>query len=116
MVNQIELRGDIKGANVTMGGISNNDLLFANNYVLFCRASCQEWSKLQKILYDYKKGSGHVLNKQKTFIFFSPNKSYKVRHLVLQATSGVAYGSFENYLRLPAMVGRKKHSIFKWLK
>lgn len=81
MANQAELRGDIKRANVTMGGISINHLLLANNFILFCRATCQEWSKLQKILSNYEKGLGKVLNKQKISIFFSLKALQRASHL-----------------------------------
>lgn len=69
-----------------------------------------------EIFLAYEKGSGQTLNKQKTMLYFNPNTSLRVKNEVQRAAGGVTCGYFEKYLGLPAMVGRKKHSTFKWLK
>lgn len=96
LVNQAELKRDIRGAKVARGGTSVTHLLFADGFILFYGATRQEWMKLQDILTAYEKGLGQVLNKQKSSIFFSPNTFEIFKQEVIQAAGGVTFGSYEN--------------------
>lgn len=83
MLNQAENCGLITGAAVVGGGISTNHLLFPDDCVFFCSASTQEWSFRRDLLLAYEKGSGQVLNRQKTSIMFSPNTAEHVKQCIL---------------------------------
>lgn len=48
-------------------------LLFADDCMIFTRASRRGAERVASILDDYNKGSGQLVNKQKSAIFFSPN-------------------------------------------
>lgn len=70
LIMNVEIRGDIQGLSVSKGGTSINYLLFADDSILFCKASKIEWCKIRGILNSYENGSGQILNEQKSYIFF----------------------------------------------
>jgi hypothetical protein len=51
-------------------GMKLNYLFFADDSLLFCKATAQDWSELSKLLDMYEKASGQRLNKDKTAVFF----------------------------------------------
>ena len=68
-----EGQGIIKDVSTSPKGPRINHLFFANDGLLFCRATPIEWNRLAKILEVYEKASGQLLNRDKTSIFFSRN-------------------------------------------
>lgn len=50
LMNKAEGQGELKGLGVARGGTQINQLIFANNYVLFGRAYREEWLKMEYIL------------------------------------------------------------------
>ncbi|XP_050281349.1 uncharacterized protein LOC126722235 [Quercus robur] len=73
LFEQAEGIGDIRGVSLCPTGPSVSHLLFADNSVVFCRATVSKCVKIQSILYQYEKASGQSINKGKTNIFFSSN-------------------------------------------
>ena len=65
--------GKIKGVAVSRGAPSISHLLFADDSIIFCRASVLECDRVMKVLEDYERVSGQKLNKDKTSIYFSKN-------------------------------------------
>ena len=51
-----------------------NHLFFADDSLLFCKASAFHWNKLADLLKLYEMVSGQRLNQMKTSIFFSRSK------------------------------------------
>lgn len=68
-----ERDGKIKGVPVSRGAPSISHLLFADDSIIFCRASVLECDRVMKVLEDYERVSGQKLNKDKTSIYFSKN-------------------------------------------
>ncbi|XP_042962523.1 uncharacterized protein LOC122296793 [Carya illinoinensis] len=116
LLNNAERMGVIRGVKVIRGGTSINHLLFADNCILFGRATMEEWNRLQGILKVYEKASGQFLNKEKTSVFYSTNTPGVVKSSIFAAGNSVACGSYERYLGLPAVVGRSKFNTFRVLK
>lgn len=78
----------IHGITVSRGGTSMSHLLFADDCLLFCKASLFEWLHLQDILLLYEQASGQKLNREKTYIFFSHNTREEAKEHIL-AVAGV---------------------------
>ena len=57
-------------------------LLFADDCIVFCKASTEEGVKVIKILEDYERESGQKLNREKTSLFFSKNTKVEVQEAV----------------------------------
>ena len=67
--------GKMGGIAVSWGGPKLSHLFFANDSLIFCKASTKECSELQKILQVYKDALGQQLNRAKTSLLFSSNTS-----------------------------------------
>lgn len=83
--------------------------------IIFMPANQRSAARLASILEDYNRGSGQLVNKQKSAIFFSSNCTDETRamvHAVLQVESE-ALG--EKYLGLPTAIGTSDGGIFDYL-
>ena len=70
---------DIKGYALCRNSPRLIHLLFANDSLLFCKATIQECQQVLNILETYGKCSGQQINKTKTTIFFSKSTSKEVK-------------------------------------
>ena len=65
--------GHIRGVAICRNGFKVSHLFFADDSVLFCRATKVECNKILEILEVYERGSGQKINREKRNIFFSSN-------------------------------------------
>ena len=79
-----EVEGNIKGVSVRRGAPQISHLFFADNSIIFCRATVEEGKRVLKVLEEYEVESGQKLNKEKTSLFFSKNTSRDVQAQVKQ--------------------------------
>ena len=87
-------------------------LLFADDCIVFGKASKEEGSRLLKILEVYEKKSRQKLNREKTSLFFSKNTSVEVKEEVKDMFGAQVIHQHERYLGLPTLVGRGKKKPF----
>ncbi len=73
LIKKASLQGEIHGISLCPRGPKITNLFFADDSLLFCRASLLECQKIQEILAIYEKASGQQLNRAKTTLFFSRN-------------------------------------------
>ena len=59
--------GEIKGVSICRNGPKLTHLLFADDSLLFCRATKEDCQKVLEILSSYERVSGQKLNRAKTF-------------------------------------------------
>ncbi|XP_042950067.1 uncharacterized protein LOC122282179 [Carya illinoinensis] len=116
MLSQAVASGRIKGIAATRGGTSINHLLFTDDYVIFSKASREEWMAIHEILKLYEVSSSQMLNRQKTTILFSSNIRASVQREILQEVGDVSYGDYAKYLGLPTLIGRSKYETFRGIK
>ena len=62
--------GRLKGVQVCRKAPRISHLLFADDSIIFCKASMEESNRVIKVLSDYEGDSGQKLNKEKTSLFF----------------------------------------------
>ena len=67
------------GISICRGCLRVTHLLFADDSILFYKASTEECQVLKQILQKYEEDSGQKINTKKTSIFFSPNTSQEVK-------------------------------------
>ena len=85
LINQASLSGEIQGYQLCRNSPKLTHLLFADDSLLFCRATVQECQKVLEILEKYGRCSGQQINKNKTTIFFSKLTSEDMRTHIKQA-------------------------------
>lgn len=73
----LEMRGVIHGIKVARQAPTISYLFFIDDIFLFCRANGEEASAVAKLLEDFGKWSGLVMNGDKSGIIFSRNVADK---------------------------------------
>ena len=69
-----------------------------------------------EILSSYERVLGQKLNKDKTSLFFSKSTSVEMQNQIMGDLGVTVLKQYEEYLGLPAMVGRNKRASFDHLK
>lgn len=73
MVNNIRPLYVSRGVRVSRHAPWISHLLFADDCLIFTQASKKGADQVAAILDDYNRGSGQLVNKNKSAVFFSPN-------------------------------------------
>ena len=73
------MRQAIHGVAVCRRAPRISHLFFANDSLVFCRASLEECNELQRIFSVYEAASGQQLNKAKTALFFSKSTPHAIQ-------------------------------------
>ncbi|XP_059441839.1 uncharacterized protein LOC132174162 [Corylus avellana] len=114
-LHQAEDSGLLKGVPTSFKGMQINHLFFADDSLLFCKATEHEWSILSEILWRYEQASGQRLNNDKTSIFFSRNTTIETRSHIVNIVGVPTAQRFDTYLGLPTLVGRSRIREFQGL-
>lgn len=69
MLKKKEAAGHIKGIAICKGAHRISHLLFADDSIIFCKATVEEGRMVFKVLEDYEGDTGQKLNKEKTSSF-----------------------------------------------
>ena len=72
--------------------------------------------QLMKVLEDYGRASGQLINKDKSSIFFSKNVKGRKRVEVLKELEGMKEVNQSKYLGLPMVIGRSKRQVFEFIR
>lgn len=91
-------------------------LLFADDCILFGKATRKGANIFKDILEEYKSCSGQNVNFEKSTVFFSKNTLDEDRSQVVNLLGVRRSNDPEIYLGLPNMVGRRKKEAFQNLK
>ncbi|RZB86452.1 hypothetical protein D0Y65_026486 [Glycine soja] len=90
------------------------DLLFADDCLLFFKASKLECEKMMEIIKTYELASGQAINLQKSNVIFSRNVQQLDRGEILEVLGVQEGNSNGKYLGLPAIIGRSHHPSYVW--
>ncbi|XP_057425675.1 uncharacterized protein LOC130719041 [Lotus japonicus] len=91
-------------------------LLFADDSVLFSRASLEEAQCIKNILATYERASGQVINLDKSMLSVSRNVPENCYYELQQLLGVKAVESYDKYLGLPTIIGKSKNQIFRFVK
>ena len=75
LLAKAENDGKIHGASICRGAPKVSNLLFADDSLLFCRATQNEVEVISEVLQTYANASGQCINLEKSSVFFSSNTS-----------------------------------------
>jgi hypothetical protein len=90
-------------------------LLFADDCIVFSEASQRGPLRLQEVLDIYGRGSGQMVNRDKSAVFFSSNCSDDMKVEVRQALNIETEALAEKYLGLPTALGRSTIEAFEFI-
>ena len=116
MLRRDEVGKNLRGISVCRRAPRVSHLLFADDCIVFCKASVEEGLKVTKILENYERESGQKLNKEKTSLFFSKNTKVEIQEAVKEMFVAQIILQHERYLGLPPLVGRGKKKAFNHIK
>ena len=71
--------GVLEGIYVCRRGPKLSHLFFADDSLIFCKATLSDCDSLQRIFQVYEMASGQQLNRAKTSLFFSTNTSREIQ-------------------------------------
>lgn len=115
-LNREESLTNLKGFKINKLCLSLTHLFFANDNLIFCRATEKECKVIKDVLGIYKKASGQTINLNKSM--FMANRNVKrsevegcERILGIKETK-----SLGNYLGMPSQNKRKKEVLFRRVK
>nr|XP_023872480.1 uncharacterized protein LOC111985081 [Quercus suber] len=116
LLERDEIEGSLRGMSFCPAGPRISHLLFANDSLIFCRASMSDCQTIQSILQIYKNVSGQDINWGKTNLFFSTNTFAQTQEEIKNLLAIPAIQRVEQYLDLPSLVGRAKQRSFSMIK
>uniref|UniRef100_A0A2N9G6K5 Reverse transcriptase domain-containing protein n=1 Tax=Fagus sylvatica TaxID=28930 RepID=A0A2N9G6K5_FAGSY len=116
LIQKAKLAGELQGVSISRGGPKITHLFFADDSLLFCKATTQDVTRIQNILNEYEMASGQQINRLKTTIFFSKSTPQANQDSILGMLGVPAIKQYEKYLGLPSFVGRAKYSSFAQIK
>ena len=91
-------------------------LFFADDSILYYKASEQESRELQRILHKYEEATGQKINTIKSSVFFSRNTKEEKREEVKDILGSMQDTQPKKYLGLPSMIGKSKKQVFNEIK
>lgn len=112
---QKEICGELHGIRNGRSGPPISHLLFADDSIFFARSDALSVAALKTTLDLYCSGSGQLINKDKSSVFFGHGCSETVKQRV-KTSLGISNEAFnDTYLGMPTGVGKSPTSIFKFL-
>ncbi|XP_030926610.1 uncharacterized protein LOC115953217 [Quercus lobata] len=91
-------------------------LFFADDSLLFCKASTQECQILMAILDLYEAASRQKINADKSSIFFSTNTPSELKDEIMEVMGPMQDSKHNKYLGLPSIIGKSKKEVFAEIK
>lgn len=116
LLNSAEQDGQLEGVKVWRNAPSFNHLLFADDSLIFLKASEDSALHLQSILNLYENCSGQTINVDKSAIMFSKNTTSEARRRMMDQLGLTRETWNERYLGLPVYVGQSRTKVFAYLK
>ena len=102
----------LHGISICRGYPNITHLFFADDNLLFCKASAQQYLELVQILNSYKATLRQKINVNKSSVFFSPNTPNDVKEEILSILGPMQCSQQRKYLSLPSLIGKSKFQAF----
>lgn len=106
----------IHGFKASKSGPAISHLLFADDSLLFCKATMEEANNISTLLNIYQQASGQEINYTKSAISFSKGTPNSTREQIARALGISKVGGFGKYLGLPEYIGKKRKEVFQYIK
>ncbi|GAA0163890.1 hypothetical protein LIER_39678 [Lithospermum erythrorhizon] len=114
MLRSAEERRALSGIHISRESPSISHILFADDTMIFCRATLEEAKVVMNILREYEAVSGQMIN-IKCSISSSPRTGGRMRGDILVVLGMKEVRDQDKYLGLPSHIGRTKKEIFPYI-
>ena len=104
------------GVSICRNAPKITNLLFADDSLIFSRASSAEIHAIVEILQVYATASGQCINLEESSLYFSNNTTDRQKQEILVTIGVKEVSRFESYLGLPTLIGRAKYHTFSFIK
>ena len=108
--------GLLSGVAACPRGPKISHFFFADDSLIFCKATIEECTTLEEILEIYECSSGQQLNREKTSLLFTRNTPYEIKEAIKSRFGANIIRQHETYLGLPSLVGKNRCNTFRALK
>ena len=115
MIKNIGPRYISRGVRVSRQSPWISHLLFADDCLILTQASKRGADRVASILEDYNRGSGQLVNKSKSAIFFSQNCVQDDKEAVHESLQIPTEALGERYLGLPTACERGAYGVFNFV-
>lgn len=105
----------IHGFQASRGGLPILHLLFADDSLLFCKATEEESINISAILKLYQEASGQEFNYTKSAISFGKGTPQNLQDKIINYLGISKVGGFGRYLGLPEYIGRNRKEVFQYI-
>ncbi|XP_057418946.1 uncharacterized protein LOC130713173 [Lotus japonicus] len=116
MIEKSMAASEISGIKISRHAPVISHLLFADDSVLFARATMEEAQCIKNILGAFERAYGQRINFDKSMLSVSRNVHDNRFNEIKQLLQVKAVGSYDRYLGLPTIVGKSKTQIFNFVK
>ncbi|PNX71389.1 ribonuclease H, partial [Trifolium pratense] len=90
-------------------------LFFADDSIMFCRATIAETTKMKALITTYQQASGQLVNYNKSELIFSKKVSQSTKLEIQQILPMPIVEHFAKYLGQPTHFGRSKTQVFNYI-
>ncbi|KAL0451735.1 UNVERIFIED_CONTAM: putative mitochondrial protein [Sesamum latifolium] len=108
LIRQAEMLGHLQGIAVFRHVPHISHLLFADDMLIFCKATPEVFLCVHQILINFEQASGMKINLQKSVVVFSNNVDEEARITLSNLLGIKVMPKHDKYLGLPRVVGRSK--------
>jgi hypothetical protein len=116
LIKKATSQGEIHGVSLCPRGPKTTNMFFADDRLLFCRASLLECQKIQEILATNEKAFGQQPNRAKTTLFFSRNTPQTMQEELKDILGVPSIQQYKKYLGFPSLIGKEKITCFSQIK
>ncbi|KAL5753865.1 hypothetical protein ACOSP7_022085 [Xanthoceras sorbifolium] len=116
LISDANMRGVFSGFHCSRNGPLITHLFFADDSMIFTKATSTECLNIQHILLTYSRASGQSVNFQKSSVCFSKHVPELLIEELVQILGVQKVASHKRYLGLPSFTSQDKRSVFQQIK
>lgn len=116
IINDVARNSMLSGVSICRGSPMVTHLFFADDGLLFCKASTRGCQNLMVTLDPYEAASEQQINANKSSVFFSNNTSPELKAEILEVMGPMQDSKHNKYLGLPSIIRKSKKEVFAEVK
>jgi hypothetical protein len=115
MITRSQNLSRIHGIAIAHNAPKISHLFFADDSIIFCKASKDEATQLKEIFEEYQRISGQMINMDKSEMTFSPLIHNNIKHEFQAVLPLTITDTIVKYLGMPTQIGQSKQAGFNFI-